>query len=105
MSGEFTIRQGTIYERADGTERRLIVNHNPMQLQALELRAAGADAPFDFGTLRVVALDELIELRRSADWRDRGDLPPEAFQAVLETLLELPGLPEPIQQLLQTLRA
>jgi len=85
-------RQGTVYQAKNGA-RRLLIHHNPMQLRSLQLRAADAEAPFDLAGVEIIAVDELIELRRSGDWRDLGDLPSETVDALLETVIAGNALP------------
>jgi len=97
------IRQGTIYEHRTSARRLLVINHNPMQLESLLLTAAAPDAPLDLDSLQVVAIDELISLRRSGEYRDLGDLPSDGFQRLLRALLSAPELSEDLRTLLEAL--
>ena len=102
---ELILRQGTVYEHRESTRRILVVNHNPMALEALLLTADTAESPFDLGSVRTVGIDALIALRRSGEYRELGDLPAADFQRLLQTLLAAPGLPDALRTQLETLRA
>lgn len=101
---ELSFRQGTVYGHIKSGERRLIINHNPMQLQALRLVSPAPDQAFDLGSLEVITIDELIELRQNEDWQDLGDLPAEMTENLISALLQIPNLPEAIATPLKALQ-
>lgn len=88
------IRQGTVYEEISTGKRLILINHNPMGLQSLVLRSTGADAAFDITNPEIITIDAVIELRKSGDYRELGDIPREALEAAVNAIVNANVLSE-----------
>ncbi len=102
--GGLSIRQGTVYRDRKNGGRLLLIHHNPMELQSLLFRSAPGEGAFDLARPEVIGVDDLIELRRSGEYEELGDLPRPALDRALDVLLSSGGLPEKIAMLLRSIR-
>lgn len=87
MSG-LQIRQGTVYSKRATGARLLLIHHDIMNLQSMAV-PGDADGNFDCAGLSPISIDELIALRKSGDYDELGDVPPEVFQAIVKQAVEL----------------
>ena len=100
---DLKMRQGTVYLEKNSGKRFVLVNHNPMALQSLRFWSASPESPFDLGAPERISADELIALRSSGDYEELGDLPPELFKRMIETLTAAGNLPPEELKLLRSL--
>lgn len=99
----FEMRQGTVYLEKKSGRRFILVNHNPMALLSMRFWSESADAAFNLAAPETITMDELISLRRSGDYDELGDLPPEIFKSMISSLIAAAELPEEDIKLLKTL--
>ena len=95
------IRQGTVYRKKEDGSEFVLINHNPMQLQSLLLRRNGA--AWDCSAPELIAVDTLIEIRKSSDYEELGDMASGDFKKLVETLLKADSLPEDHRELVEKL--
>ena len=100
---DLKMRQGTVYREKESGRRFVLVNHNPMALQSLRFWSASPESPFDLGAPERISADELIALRNSGNYEELGDLPPELFRKMVETLIAAGSLPQEELKLLRSL--
>jgi len=101
MSSGLEIRQGTVYSEKSTGKRILLIHHNPMALRSLSVPAT-ADS-FDCAHASVIAVDDLIALRKSGGWEELGDVPPEVFQSILNAVIATASLAQEDVDMLKTL--
>lgn len=99
MSG-LSFRQGTLYTDENG-KGFLLINHNPMALQSLQVPAA--DGAFDCAAASLLSIDDLIAVRKAGAVQDRGDVPQELLCQVLSAVLAQAPLAEGDRPLLENL--
>ena len=99
MSG-LSFRQGSLYTDENG-KGFLLINHNPMALQSLQI--PGGNGVFDCAKATLLAIDELIVIRQKGELQDRGDVPQEVLVQTLTEVLKKASLAEGDRQLLETL--
>ena len=99
----FEMRQGTVYLEKKSGRRFILINHNPMALVSMRLWSESADAPFNLGAPEMIAIDDLIALRKSGEYDELGDLPPEIFKSMVSALIAGGNLSEEDVKLLKTL--
>ena len=86
MTGNYQIRQGTVYrKKADGS-RLLLIHHNPMNLESLVI-PCGGEGDFDVRRCMLVSIDALISLRKSGEYVEEGDLDASVLRQILKELL------------------
>jgi hypothetical protein len=95
------IRQGTVYRKTADGSRFILINHNPMQLQSMRLHENGN--AWDVSAPEIITVDGLIELRRSGEYEETGDISPEEFKQLAEALLAADSLPEDEAGLIRSL--
>ena len=100
----FEIRQGTVYEENESGKRILLIHHNPLNLCSLLLHSEGNGKTFDVAHPERISVDEIIEIRRSGKYTEKGDLPAEDFLALLKTLLDAGSAAEEDRPFLEALR-
>ncbi len=86
--GDLQIRQGTLYSNRVTGVRLLLIHHDIMNLRSMTV-PGDADGNFDCAGLAPITVDDLIAMRKSGDYDELGDVPPEVFQAILKTAIEV----------------
>ena len=86
------IRQGTIYRKRDDGSEFVLINHNPMQLQSLRLHQRAGE--WDCRAPELLAVDTLIEIRKSGEYEELGDMESDEFKVLLDKLIAAGSLPE-----------
>ena len=99
----FEMRQGTVYLEKKSGRRFILVNHNPMALFSMRFWSESAESAFNLAAPEMISIDDLIELRKSGEYEELGDLPPEIFKSMLSSLIAAAALPEEDIKLLKSL--
>ena len=100
MAG-LSFRQGTIYTDDNG-KGFLLINHNPMALQSLQIPAE--NGVFNCAAAAPLAIEELIAIRKEGLLQDRGDVSREIFAQILAQVLTEADLAEGDRPLLESLQ-
>lgn len=92
---DLQFRQGTVYENEADGARLLLIHHDPMNLRSMAVPGS-PDGNFDCAVPAMIAIDDIIALRKSGSWRELGDVPPEVFAQILDAVINTAGdrLPE-----------
>ena len=86
------VRQGTVYRKLADDSRFVLINHNLMQLQSLLLRDLAGQ--WDCSAPEIIAVDTLIDIRKSGEYEELGDMESSEFRELLEKLIAADSLPE-----------
>ena len=96
-----SIRQGTVYRETASGKLLLLIHHNPMALRSLAV--PGTEDSFDCAAAGIMAVDDLIAMRKSGRWEELGDVADEVFQSVLNAVIAAASLAPEDMEILKTM--
>ncbi|MBO5958932.1 MAG: hypothetical protein J6Q65_02300 [Lentisphaeria bacterium] len=103
MDNGLQIRQGTVYQETATGNRLLLIHHNPMSLQSMAI--PGTAETFDCAHPALISIDDLINLRKSGQFEELGDVPADVLKQILDAVIATAkGLDENTVKLLEAVR-